>query len=652
MSQTESKPPSLTVSPDRRTPSELAAMYRALAEHSGTGILLFQDEKVIYANSALRVMLGYGVLDTRRFTGASIFDFVHAEDRDRISGSYRRRLQGKKVESSYEARLLRSDGTILPVEITASLTMYDSHPAIMANIVDVSQRKRMERKLQESEQRLRAIVNNAPVLLLSTDSDGVILFYEGRGFETADQSPAGVVGEVVFDRYRDLPELLTLFRKALGGAAVTARVQSNNAWFGTRVSPVRDEQGKIVGTVAVAVDVTALMLAEQAKDEAVDRLRQGEKMESIGRLAGGIAHDFNNLLTVISGNALLARGELGDRPELRRQIDEIVDAAESAADLARQLLTFSRKQESSPRAIRLGDSMVEMGRLLPRLLGEDIALEVRCGEELGSIALDPGQLEQVIVNLAVNARDAMPDGGRVLMEASNVEQRPSASAARPAGEYVQLLVHDEGAGMAPEVLEHIFEPFFTTKPEGKGTGLGLATVYGIVKQNGGTIEVESAPGAGTTFRVLFPRVAAAPEPEVVGEDPAPCGTETVLLVEDNDVVRNLTELQLHRLGYKVFSYANGNDALAMASESPNEIHLLLTDVIMPGMNGRTLADSMQAVSPRVAVVYMSGYTTEVINRHGVLEEGIFFIPKPFTLPQLARKLREALDYVAKMFSGY
>jgi len=380
------------------------------------------------------------------------------------------------------------------------------------------------------------------------------------------------------------------------------------------------------------------------------QLRQSQKMEAVGRLAGGIAHDFNNLLMVISGYSEFLLERLGPEPALRGPAQEIASAAGRASSLTRQLLAFSRKQMLAPSILDLNGVVTENLKMLTRMIGEDIDLVMIPGATLGAVRADSGQIEQVIMNLAVNARDAMPSGGKLTLETSNVtldeEYARLHSPVQP-GDYVALAISDTGAGMDAETQSHIFEPFFTTKGP-KGTGLGLSTVYGIVKQSGGYIFVDSEPGKGTTFRIYLPRVAAVGEstvhvPAPIAAAKAEPGTETILVVEDEANLRYLARQFLEKQGYKVIEAADGAVAMQIVVAHEGVIHLLLTDVIMPGMNGRELAQRVSEMRPNVKVLYMSGYTENVIGHNGTLDAGVRLLQKPFNLRDLKDKVREVLD---------
>jgi two-component system cell cycle sensor histidine kinase/response regulator CckA len=387
-----------------------------------------------------------------------------------------------------------------------------------------------------------------------------------------------------------------------------------------------------------------------ARSELEEQLRSAMKMEAIGRLAGGVAHDFNNILSVIVGYTGLMLNELGERDPMRADVLEISTAVDRAVALTRQLLALGRVQVLQPRAVDLGDSVGALEKMLRRLLGEDVELAVQTAADLGLVFADPTQIDQVIVNLAVNSRDAMPTGGKLTIELQNVNFDAAAAAAHLdvfPGDYVLVSVKDTGVGMDEETKARVFEPFFTTKEQGKGTGLGLATVFGIVRQSGGHIWVSSAPGQGTTFELYLPRhqgspTDARPSPPPARED-VPRGTETILLVEDDDQVRTIVSTVLRRLGYTVLTAQNGGDALLACEQHPALIHLLLTDVVMPRMSGRHLAERLATIRPAMKVLFMSGYTDDAVVRHGVLASGLAFLQKPVAPATLGRKVRSVLD---------
>ena len=378
-----------------------------------------------------------------------------------------------------------------------------------------------------------------------------------------------------------------------------------------------------------------------------EQLLQAQKMEAVGRLAGGVAHDFNNMLTVINGYNRMILDELSPIDPLRGCAEEVLKAADRAGALTNQLLAFSRRQVMQPRIISPNATVAQTERMLRRLIGEDIELVLRLNPDVGNIKADPGHIEQAIVNLAVNSRDAMPKGGRITIETGNVhldqDYAKTHLGVQP-GDFAMIAVSDTGHGMDRETRKRLFEPFFTTKERGKGTGLGLASVYGVVKQLGGDIWVYSEVGKGTTFKLYFPRVSEGVSEAEAGlaEADQPKATETILLVEDEQAVRDLTVRMLQRMGYTVLAAANGAEAIEISNSYPGEIAMLLTDVVMPNMSGREVADKLLPVRPRLKVLYLSGYTDDTVVHHGVLESGVEFLPKPFSREVLAKKMRDVL----------
>lgn len=399
--------------------------------------------------------------------------------------------------------------------------------------------------------------------------------------------------------------------------------------------------------LSVARDITERKQAEIARAKLEEQLHQAQKMESIGRLAGGVAHDFNNILCAITGNATLVLEDLSSGDPLHESLTEIVSASARASSLTAQLLAFSRKQVIEPRVINLSDLIENLHPMLVRLLGEDTLLKTLPKKDLGRVLADPGQVEQVVLNLAINARDAMPDGGELVIETADIlldeDYRAEHANTKP-GNYVMIAVSDTGSGMDAATREKIFEPFFTTKQLGQGTGLGLATVYGIVEQSGGRIEVYSEPGEGTSFKIYFPRVLEEAKPLVKSSvSKTAGGQETVLVVEDEKMVCRLAVKLLSRRGYQVLSATSPGEAIAMVEQHEGPIDLLLTDVIMPKINGRELADKITELQPEIKVLFTSGYTQNIIAHHGVMDENVEFLAKPYSLEALASRVREVLD---------
>ncbi len=518
-------------------------------------------------------------------------------------------------------------------------------------------------RLQASYERFYSVTESARDAIISTDQQGAITFWSRSAGTIFGYQEAEALGESLTrfitppDRHTYL-EALSAVGFGVGGMTFGRTLEivgarKNGDQFPIELSLSAWQTAGATNFTVVVRDVTERKQAEEVLRQREDQLRQAQKLEAIGRLAGGVAHDFNNVLTAIRGYGELVLTSLPDDDVRRADADEIVKAADRAAGLTRQLLAFGRRQVLAPQVLALNEIVAGTEKMLHRLIGDDVELTYASDAGLGRVRADPGQVEQVLVNLVVNACDAMPGGGKLHIELNNVELDGSAtggrSGAKP-GRYVSLLVTDTGSGMTPEIVSHIFEPFFTTKEEGKGTGLGLATVYGIVQQSGGTIEVESQPGAGTTFRIYLPEVTgveAAPVPQRTVR-PAPRGTETILLVEDDERVRALIGSVLKKRGYLVLEAARGQQALDIARTYALPIHLLLTDVVMPGMSGRVLSEHVTSLRSETRVLFMSGYSDEAILCHGVQTASRQFIQKPFSIDALAAKLREALETTAAL----
>jgi len=514
---------------------------------------------------------------------------------------------------------------------------------------ELTEHNRAEEALRESEKKYRDLVVNALVGIYKTNLNGDILFANealARIFEF--DSPEEMISVGILLRYKNLKDrqaLIETLQKE--GKVVDYEIE-----FLTKSGKTLNVllSATLVGDTlsGMIMDITPRKRAEEEKVALQDQLRQSQKMEAIGRLAGGIAHDFNNLLTIIKGYSQLSFIELKEGDPLRNNIEEIQKASDRAANLTRQVLAFSRRQVLDMKILDVNTILQDLDKMLRRVIGEDIELVTLLSKDLGNVKTDPGQIEQVIMNLAVNARDAMPSGGKLTIETANVELEETYARAHIAvksGRYAMLSVSDTGVGMTPEVRDRIFEPFFTTKEKGKGTGLGLSTVYGIVKQSEGNIWVYSEPGQGTTFKIYLPRVDEPLEElrQKAVEKEIPRGSETILIVEDDEPVRKLSTQILKRQGYAILEAGNGNEALHLCEERKQPVHLILTDVVMPEMGGRELVKRLKSLHSEMKVIYMSGYTNNAIVHHGVLEKGVNYVQKPFTLDALARKVREVLD---------
>jgi PAS domain S-box-containing protein len=594
-------------------------------------------------------LLGLPIAERTR-SWAEFSELVHPDDRGIVQEARARVLRGEQwLKVGFRGML--PDGGIRHVETIAD-PIKDKRGQIVSvvgAIQDVSERKLADDVLRGSQERLRFALQATGLGQWDWDlTTNVVEFWPEW------KRQIGYEPDEIPNRYEewesrlhpdDRERVLTALRAYLDGRqpeySLEFRLRHKNGtyrWIYTRGAALRDASGRQTHMIGCHLDITERKQLEE-------QYRQAQKMQAIGQLAGGIAHDFNNLLTVIEGNAELVGVQLGPAHRSQRDIDEIRAATKSAASLTRQLLAFSRPQILKPQVLDVDQVLGRMQNLLGRLIGENITLLMNRSAS-SRVTADPGQIEQVIINLAVNARDAMPNGGRLLIETMDVDLDATYAAQHRGsslGKHVLIAVSDTGVGMDETTLAHLFEPFFTTKPAGQGTGLGLATVYGIVKQSGGSIWVYSEPGRGSTFKIYLPVATVNAEP---GPPPADAqvlrGTETVLVIEAQAGVRTLIEKTLHRFGYTVIASATGSEVMAAALAYEGPIHLMLTDVILPGASGRETARRVLAVRPDVRVLYMSGYTDDAIVQHGVLDPGHAFIQKPFTAENLLRRIREVL----------
>ncbi|CAN5684683.1 hypothetical protein BH11PSE3_BH11PSE3_17860 [soil metagenome] len=551
--------------------------------------------------------------------------------------------EGFALDSTHEVPRLhhrRKDGTILDVDQTVRTIDFGGRPAVLATAFDMTDRNRTLAELQRSEERYRALVDTLPVGVLESTADGRIVSVNGawrRMFGFADSDDVSAVD--VADLYGDPADRITLMAQAEGGqlpaeAETVFRRRDGTVFPAERYfRKVVDAEDKVVGLRGIVIDVTKRKALEA-------RLNQSQKMEAVGQLTGGIAHDFNNILMVILGNVDALEDETALSPYVRERIDQIDQAGQRAADLTRSLLAFSHKLPLHPRRTDMNELVVTVGKLLRRTLGARIEIDSVLGEDLWLVQVDRGQLENALVNLCVNARDAMPAGGRLLIETRNHPKGPGETL----GDFVVLSVTDSGSGIPPEVLAKVFEPFFTTKGVGKGTGLGLSMVHGFINQSKGHIEIKSTVGQGTSVIMSLPRTEGVPEDEaasIVG--PLPRGDEEILVVEDEDRVRTVVVQQLLSLGYAVASAADGVSGLAACQSASRPYDLLLTDVIVPGpLNGKALADEVVRRWPRTRVLFMSGYSQDTIVHEGRPDPGVMLLAKPFRKLDLALAVRSAL----------
>lgn len=630
---------------------ENEALMRSVVDGALDGIITADERGIIRSfNPAAERLFGYAASEV---IGRNLSILMPSPDREEHDGHIRRYLATGVphiVGIGREVTALRKDGTLFPAELAVSETVLGDRRIFTGLIRDVSHRKQAEDAIREANQTLRALIETAPLAICVTDLEGRVKSWNAAAERIFGWSEAEVVGA----RFPIVPEdkwdeFMAAVEEAKRGntfaGARRRRLTRSGALIDIAIwnAPLRDREGEITGILSVIADVSDELRLEQ-------QLREAVKMEAIGRLAGGVAHDFNNILTVITGYAEMLAESLSDDEALSADAAEILRAADHASALTNQLLVFSRHQPSNPELIDLNEVVLSLQKMLRRVIGEDVHLVTRTSPDLALVRADPAKMQQVLLNLAVNARDAMPNGGTLVIETAEVELDGSYAGLHMGvapGRYIMLAVSDTGTGMDQETRSRLFEPFFTTKEKGKGTGLGLSTVYGIVKQFDGEIWVYSELGKGTTFKIYLPAVndVAVPERARTDLEPASGGVETVLLVEDDTGVRKLVRSVLESQGYRVLEAADPLVALDLCRSTPDAIHLLLTDVVMPHMSGRDLAVRAADLRPDMRVLYMSGYTDSVVIHHGIASGDALFIQKPFTPDDLARKVRQVLDGV-------
>jgi two-component system, cell cycle sensor histidine kinase and response regulator CckA len=635
----------------RKSEAELAAAQRIA--HIGSWQWNIRTDEARWSDETFRLFgVARGALREHRI---AFIDLVHADDKARVNQALTDAVSGT-AEYDLEYRIQRPDGAERVIHAQAEVLRDETgKPTLMRGTVhDVTERRKAEDALRRANQQVRMLADNLHETVLAYDMDRRLIFVNPAVESLTGYSVEELRREnlICWIHPADRERMMAAWEGLFQGRFFTdieyrlITKDGRQKWAEATWGPLLDDAGRQVGVQGSERDITVRKRAEAEQARLEEQLQQAQKMESIGRLAGGVAHDFNNLLTVINGYSQLALDELGAGDPLRATLAEIQKAGERAAGLTRQLLAFSRKQVLQPRMLDLNRVVEEMRPMLERLVGEAVEVRVELNAESGTVHADPHQLEQVIMNLSVNARDAMPDGGRLLIETSGVERDESYVRSHPedrAGRYVMLAVSDSGTGMDEETRRRIFEPFFTTKGAGKGTGLGLSMVQGIVAQSGGYINVYSEPGHGTTLKIYLPALAeAAADPGKPADVPALGGKETVLVVEDQVEVRNYAVAVLKAYGYCVVQAENAGEALLLCERERGRIHLVLTDVVMPNLGGGELAARLRKMRPGIKVLFMSGYTDNVIVHHGALEEGAEFIQKPFSPKELASKVRAVL----------
>ncbi len=670
--------------------------FRNLAESTPMAILLFQDDKWIFANNATERITGYNAEDLLRM---NFWDIVHPDHKALVQERGRKRQAATEVVSSYEFKIVSKSGKETWVLLNGTSTIYNGKPAGLINVIDITEIKNIQeelaaknleltaaneelrstmeeleatneefetingelitsqRELESSERRFRDMVENVPVGIYQTSAEGrfvnvnpemvKILGYDSiEDLLNVDNIAVNVYVDPdmrgsftrTIERDMEVKDFETKFRKKNGEII----------WVSINARLRKDAEGRSLYYDGYIRDITRHKQNSEEKERLEKQLLQAQKMEAIGRLAGGIAHDFNNLLTAIIGNAEMSL-MLNEKGSVTESIKDILSTAIRAADLTRQLLAFSRKQVIKPLPVNLNDILDKMERLLSRIIGEDVDIAIKKGDNLAMIEADPSQIEQLIVNLVVNSRDAMPRGGRLEIMTCNStveEGLYDGSHIPPPGKYVMLRITDTGSGIQKEIIDHIFEPFFTTKGE-MGTGLGLSTVFGVVKQNKGHVTVESEENKGTAFIVYLPQNESAPvdegrrDAESNQPQKSPEG-KTILIVEDEESVLKIAKRALAQRGYNILAATNGSDALELCRSHGDAIHLLLTDVILPGINGPELAKSICELRPGIKVLYMSGYTDQVIGNENCIGDNMNFLPKPFLPSELVQRIDEIL----------
>jgi two-component system cell cycle sensor histidine kinase/response regulator CckA len=634
----------------RRQRDERILLLGQMLDAAPAAITIHDDEgRFFFANRASASLHGYR--DEAEFLAVNLNDLDAPVSR--ASREAHLRQVTEEGEARFEVEHIRKDGSVFPLEVLAKTIEWKGQPAVLSIAHDITDRKRAEEALRRQQVQLQKIFEIIPIGLWFADRNGMLLRGNPEGVRIWGAEPHVPSTEYgVFKAWRLPsrepvgPDDWALAKTIRHGVTVVDELLEIEAFDGKRKTilnysaPVLDDSGAVDGAIVVNLDVSERRVLEE-------QLRQSQKMESVGQLAGGVAHDFNNMLSVIIGNAELAMDKLAPGDPLFADIQEMIGAARRSADLTRQLLGFARKQTVSLQVLDLNRTVEGLLSMLRRLIGENIDLVWSPGADAGQVLMDPSQIGQILINMCANARDAIADTGAVTLATGFATFGEADAARRPeaaCGDYAVLSIRDTGCGMDRQTLDKLFEPFFTTKGLGKGTGLGLANVYGIVKQNKGFITVESELGKGSAFTLYLPLHAAREKPvkvEPPGLVPAGRG-ETVLVVEDEAIVLNMTRAMLQRLGYTVLAADTPGEALRLAEAHADQLDLLITDVVMSGMNGRELANRVVAQFPSVKVLFVSGYTADVIAQHGILEKGVHFMQKPFSKSDIGIKVREVL----------
>ena len=615
--------------------------FRTLVEQSLVGIFLLLDDIISYVNPKFAEIFGYRPEELIERT--TLLDLAPLGEKERLQKEFLLPLKTEAESVHFFFNGRRADGASIDLELKGARTRLNGNPAIIGTLLDITGAKRAEAELNK----LWHAVEQSPVSVVITDPEGRIEYVNPKCLQVTGYSADELIGQtprllksgaMETGFYRDLWQTVKSGRE-WHGELQNRKKNGELFWESASISAVKNSEGRVTHLIAVKEDITA-------RKEAIEQLRQVQKMEAVGQLAGGVAHDFNNLLTVINGYSTLLIRSLDKESTMRREAEQILRAGECAAGLTRQLLSFSRRQVLEPKVIDVNQQVRSVQKMLGRLIGEHISLQTVLDQKIGLTRIDPGQLEQVVINLVVNARDASRTGGVIAIETANCELDASFTRRNPGsqlGSYVRLSVVDHGLGMTDEVKQRLFEPFFTTKELGRGTGLGLATVYGIVKQSGGYIEVISRPGEGARFNVYLPRVFQEIERGGrQGIEDQQQGNQTILVVEDEPGVLNLVVHTLKKRGFNVVETTDPGYGVTLFEEHQDEIDMLLTDVVMPFMSGPTLAKLLTQKKPELKVLFMSGHADNRLGLENELEEDVRFLSKPFTSDTLIKKVWETL----------
>ncbi len=642
---------------ERMQVQDRLALLARMLDHAPASITIHDTEgQFVYCNrQTLRL---HGFENEEEFLSIPLTDLDVPESAALLAERFR--LINEVGEARFESAHYRQDGSVVPLEILAKKMEWHGRPAVLSIATDITERKEAERAMRESEMRFEHLLNEvAMVSVQGYRLDGTTLYWNRGSEQLYGYSSDEAVGRNLLDLIIP-PEMRAAVAEAIQVMAKTGepipaselelmRKDGSRIWvYSTHVMLPR--RGQPPELFCIDVDLSEIKRGEAERTRLHEHLSQSQKLESIGRLAGGVAHDFNNMLGVILGHVELSLDDMDPADPLNASLQEIRAAARRSADLTGQLLAFARRQTVAPQVLNLNETVESMIRMLSRLIGEDIELQWKPGPDLDHVRMDPSQLDQVLANLCVNARDAIGQaGGTIRIETAHACLDPSFCAEHAGiqpGEYVLLAVGDNGCGMDHRTREMVFEPFYTTKGPGEGTGLGLATVYGIIKQNDGYIYVDSNPGQGSTFRIYLPchAVPLVKEPEAPAERRVPpVAHETILVVEDETSILRMTRSMLERQGYTVLTASLPREALRLAAEHDGNLDLLIADVVMPEMNGRELTAELLSLHPDLKCLFMSGYTSNVIAHHGVLEDGLSFIQKPFSSQELAAAVRKTLE---------